>query len=64
MNIHDEIMCATRPDYVEPVAHAVQDAVEAFRPQVPLIGMKWCMDMNNWAEKKSGAKQVHITYAR
>jgi hypothetical protein len=62
MNVHDEILCATHPTYVDSVAKVVQDAVEYFRPQVPLIGMKWCMDMNNWAEKKSGAKQVHITY--
>jgi hypothetical protein len=64
MNIHDEVMCVTHPDYIQPVAETVRDAVESFRPQVPLICLKWCMDMHNWAQKKSGANQIHITYAR
>lgn len=60
MNIHDEIMCVTRPDIVPSVTKGVTDAVEHFRPYVPLIGMDWNEEMNNWAEKKSGAKQVKI----
>jgi len=60
MNIHDEIMCVTRPDMVPSVTKVVTDAVEHFRPYVPLIGMDWNEEMNNWAEKKSGAKQVKI----
>ena len=54
MNIHDEIMCVTRPDVVPSVTVIVREAVEHFRPYVPLIGMDWCEGMNNWAEKKSG----------
>lgn len=64
INIHDEILCVTRPDYVDSVALTVQAGVEAFRPQVPLIGMKWNLDMVSWAEKKTGSKQLHITYVR
>jgi hypothetical protein len=60
MNIHDEIMCVTRPDMVPSVTQAVRDSVEHFRPYVPLIGMDWFEEMNNWAEKKSGSKQVKI----
>jgi len=52
--IHDEIMCVTRPDVVPSVTVIVREAVEHFRPYVPLIGMDWCEGMNNWAEKKSG----------
>ena len=60
MNIHDEIMCVTRPDMVSSVTQVVRDSVEHFRPYVPLIGMDWFEEMNNWAEKKSGATQVKI----
>lgn len=56
MNIHDEIECVTHKDYVDRVAQVVCNAVEHFRPKVPLIGMKWCKAMANWAEKKGGDK--------
>lgn len=62
MNVHDEILSVTHPDYVQPVAKVVQAGVEAFRAKVPLIGMKWNLEMASWAEKKSGTKTVHITY--
>jgi hypothetical protein len=58
MNIHDEIMCVTRPDMVPSVTQAVRDSVEHFRPYVPLIGMDWNEEMANWAEKKSGTIKV------
>ncbi len=64
MNIHDEIICVTRPDMVDVIAQIVSDTVESFRAQVPLIGMKWNLEMENWAEKKSGSKQIHITWRK
>jgi hypothetical protein len=60
MNIHDEIMCVTQPDMVSSVTQVVRDSVEHFRTYVPLIGMDWFEEMNNWAEKKSGSKQIKI----
>ncbi len=62
MNIHDEVMCVTHPEYVDKVADAVKDSVESYRKYVPLIGMKWNLEMDNWAEKKSSSRQIHITY--
>jgi len=66
MNIHDEIMSVTHPDYVQKQAEVVRETVESYRDKVPLIGMKWCLDMENWAEKKGGdeAPVIHITYNR
>jgi hypothetical protein len=64
MNIHDEILCVTHPDYVERVAERVRESVEEFRPQVPLIGIKWNLDMESWAEKKAGSSMMHVTYKR
>jgi len=64
INIHDEILCVTRPDVVDAVADTVEQAVESFRPLVPLIGMKWMLAMHNWAEKKSGAITRHITWEK
>jgi hypothetical protein len=60
MNTHDEIMCVTHPDYVEPVAETVKDKVESYRVQVPLIGMKWNKTQSNWAEKKGGSVTLRI----
>lgn len=62
INVHDEILTVTRPDYVEPVAGVVREVVESFRPQVPLIGMKWNLEMANWSEKKAGGRAIHVTY--
>jgi hypothetical protein len=50
-NIHDEILAPTHPDYVGQVRDAVNNTVESFRPQVPLISMKWRTDLKTWADK-------------
>lgn len=60
INVHDEILSATHPDYVDAVAEAVQETVESFRPKVPLIGMTWNKEMANWAEKKGGSITLRI----
>lgn len=51
MNIHDEIMCPTRPDHVDKLSQVVNKSVEQFRPKVPLIKMAWEKKLNSWAEK-------------
>lgn len=60
MNIHDEVMCVTHPSVVDEVADVVAETVEFYRPQVPLIGMKWFKKLENWGEKGSGSDMVHI----
>ncbi len=62
MNIHDEVMCVTDPEYVEEASEAVRESVESYRKHVPLIGMKWNLAMDNWADKKGSGEQIHITY--
>jgi len=64
MNIHDEIICVTHPDAVEDVANTVAEAVESFRPQVPLIGIKWQTSLKNWTEKKVDNITRHITWKK
>jgi hypothetical protein len=51
LNVHDEIQCPTHPSMVERVAQTVKDAVESFRPIVPLIKMDWQSNLNSWADK-------------
>ena len=65
MNVHDEVISVTHPDYVDAEANIVEYTVESYRDKVPLIGMKWCRDMDSWADKsgKSG-DIIHITYDR
>lgn len=60
MNVHDELMVVTHPDYIEPVAEVVQKSVESYRDRVPLIGMTWNKEMASWAEKKGGAVTLKI----
>jgi hypothetical protein len=60
LNVHDEIMCVTHPDYVKKVTAAVRPVVESYRPQVPLIGMTWNEAQANWAEKKGGSVTVKM----
>lgn len=60
MNVHDEVMCVTRPDHVPKVTEKVRETVESYRPQVPLIGMTWNEAQANWAEKKGGSVTVKM----
>lgn len=50
-NCHDEIQCPCLPEYVDKVAQVVKEAVEAFRPKVPLIKLDWQKYCNSWADK-------------
>jgi hypothetical protein len=59
MNIHDEIMVVnTCP---EEVGQVVDDAVVSYRDRIPLIGMTWNIEQENWAEKKGGSRTLAIT---
>jgi hypothetical protein len=49
-NVHDEILCVVDPKAKEQVAEIVRNAVEAFRPKIPLIKMEW-HNMTTWADK-------------
>lgn len=51
MNVHDEIMCPTLPGYIEAVAETVRETVEGFRSIVPLIGIEWYRQLDNWGSK-------------
>lgn len=52
MNVHDEIACPTHPKYVDAVNDIVNQTVESFRPQVPLIKMDWGSGASSWATMK------------
>lgn len=60
MNVHDELMVITHPDYVTKVTQKVRESIESYRPQVPLIGITWNEAQANWAEKKGGSVTVKI----
>jgi hypothetical protein len=50
MNIHDEILCPTKPEISARVKEIVDGTVAEYRKQVPLIGLQW-QRMNTWADK-------------
>lgn len=60
MNVHDELMCVTKPSYVPQVTEKVRGVVEHYRDRVPLIGMTWNEAQANWAEKKGGSVTVKM----
>lgn len=60
MNIHDEVLSVTDPEYVDQVTAITVKTVESFRDRVPLIGMKWVKGMSNWAGKKGEGELVKI----
>ena len=60
MNVHDELMVVTKPEYVPRVTEKVREVVESYRPQVPLIGMTWNEAQDNWADKKGGSITVKM----
>lgn len=49
-NIHDEVLCPTKPEYKQQVCDVVHETIESYRPRVPLIKMEF-KAMKNWAEK-------------
>jgi hypothetical protein len=51
MNVHDEVLSVTNPDYITIVKEVVKNKVEEYRPFVPLIGMQWNSGMKSWGEK-------------
>jgi DNA polymerase I-like protein with 3'-5' exonuclease and polymerase domains len=52
MNIHDEILTPTAPEYVERVEAVVKETVYSYREKVPLIDIDWFSNMATWANKK------------
>lgn len=61
LNVHDEIMTVNRNDYTKYIADVVQERVEYYRDQIPLIGMTWNLQQDNWADKKEGSITRKIT---
>lgn len=51
LNVHDEVLTPTHPDYVDKVKERVDETVESYRESVPLILMNWSPKLKSWAEK-------------
>ncbi len=51
LNVHDEIMVACRPGLETTLTKIVNDKVESYREQVPLIAIDWSEDLKTWADK-------------
>jgi hypothetical protein len=52
INIHDEVLSPTHPDFIDQVKQVVDQTVESFREKVPLIKMEWKSHLSSWADKK------------
>lgn len=50
LNIHDEIMCPTHPQFVEKVKQTQNDFIESNKEKVPLLAMGWD-SLTSWGEK-------------
>lgn len=51
INVHDELMICAKPEYQDAVGDVVHEAVESFRPRVPLIKFEFQRNMSSWAAK-------------
>jgi hypothetical protein len=51
MNVHDEILCPTKPKYVDLVEKTVKSEVELLKSTVPLLAISWKRALNSWADK-------------
>jgi hypothetical protein len=52
MNVHDEILSPTHPDFIKDVENIVNETVQSFTERVPLLKMVWKSNLNSWADKK------------
>jgi DNA polymerase I-like protein with 3'-5' exonuclease and polymerase domains len=50
-NFHDEIMCPIVPELSDSVKEKVNAFIESNKAHVPLIGMTWKQNLDNWATK-------------
>lgn len=51
LNVHDEIMSPTHPDYVTTVETIVKDFVEEYKVKIPLLEIEWENSLKTWADK-------------
>lgn len=58
MNVHDELLVATHPDETTRVKDTVDEIVTHYQPRVPLIGMEWATQAENWADVKGHPEYV------
>jgi len=49
MQIHDEILTATKPQYSKQVEDIVKKSVESYKSLVPLLSIDWKRGMRSWA---------------
>ncbi len=51
MNVHDEVMVPTHPDYIKTVTDTVTETVQSFVEKIPLIKIDWSNHLESWAAK-------------
>jgi len=61
LNIHDEVMTVIKPEFIDEATERVRRTVDKYRKQIPLIGMTWVKQMDNWAEKKGGVGDNEVS---
>lgn len=61
MNIHDEIMCPTHPNYTNQVESIVKSEVQELTKIVPLLAIDWVTGITSWADKKKKKKIEQLT---
>lgn len=51
LNIHDEVMCPTIPQYIDTLSQIVSDFIEEYREFIPLLAIDWETNIGSWADK-------------
>ena len=58
INVHDEVLVVSHPDYVTAIAEAVRTTIRSFHKYVPLLSMVWASHASSWADKGTGKTHV------
>ena len=51
LNIHDEIMCPTKPGHEDELLEVVDYIINYYKETIPLIKIDWSNDLTSWADK-------------
>jgi DNA polymerase I-like protein with 3'-5' exonuclease and polymerase domains len=51
LQVHDEVMCPVKPEFVQPLEDKVQDFVKRGKALIPLLRIDWSQKLNSWADK-------------
>ena len=60
MNVHDEVMCPTHPDFTKQVKEQVDLTINEYTHLIPLLGMTWKEGLKSWGDKGENEDEADL----